>query len=776
MKYLFLFLVSLGCIAVQLRGQDCHVALHGTIYDGETMEGLPFATITIPALAIGTVTDKHGHYTVPNLCEGVIYLVEISHLECNHQSVSVVLHENQSLDLHLSHKHSVLDNVVVVAKAVPLAGAQSSTSLSESEHQLHQHKGLAQLAEQNIGVYQVGSGQNSSKPMINGLTGSRIAVVQQGVTIEGQQWGSEHAPEVDVFSAGSVEVVRGAAGVKYGVGALGGALVLKDPAWGANTNGWAHIGYAHNGRSPWAAVQVEHVPTHARWKSRVQASVKYGGNQHAPRYYLGNTAQREQNLRFSHERSTKAGIWRLGTSVFHQKFGILSAAHAGNLTDLQNAIRADQPINNRDAFSFQIKKPLQTVTHWLAKAAFQHATKRVTYQHQLSWQYNIRQEYDAHRNGGTNNKSTPALSLYNYTTALESSAKHAAIRHWSGEVGAQATWQYNQTGTGGYVPDQMTWAGSVYAQEHWRKYPVPIEYEFGIRLDARSIHVTDTVSILRKLDTTLRYENVSLAAGMIWSPTEHSKIRLQSALAWRPPNMIELYAQGVHHGAASYERGTQGLRPEKAWNQSIDIQFTQKHVFLQVNTYANLILGYIYLQPTAQSILTIRGAYPVYLYQQTNAKLLGADVKIGLNIWKKWGLIADASTLRGSLMSRSDGQEKWLPLLPPDRLRASLVFDGASEYWHSPQKSPFGFRLGCGWVSHQSRAPERTLILAPPPSFLLWNAQFNYQVSLKNKQNCTITISSDNLLNATYRSYLNSFRFFADKPGRQISLQAKWTF
>ena len=45
------------------------------------------------------------------------------------------------------------------------------------------------------------NGSGISKPVIHGLFGNRVTILNNGITQSGQQWGNDHAPEIDPFVA-----------------------------------------------------------------------------------------------------------------------------------------------------------------------------------------------------------------------------------------------------------------------------------------------------------------------------------------------------------------------------------------------------------------------------------------------------------------------------------------------------------------------------------------------------------------------------------------------
>src|SRR6201996_2411013 len=78
------------------------------------------------------------------------------------------------------------------------------------------------------GVNSLQTGPSISKPVIHGVYSNRILILNNGVRQEGQNWGNDHAPEIDPFIATRLSVIKGAASIRYGSDAIGG-VILVDP-------------------------------------------------------------------------------------------------------------------------------------------------------------------------------------------------------------------------------------------------------------------------------------------------------------------------------------------------------------------------------------------------------------------------------------------------------------------------------------------------------------------------------------------------------------------
>ncbi|MDW8020635.1 MAG: TonB-dependent receptor, partial [Chloroherpetonaceae bacterium] len=108
-------------------------------------------------------------------------------------------------------------------------------------------------------------------------------------------------------------------------------------------------------------------------------------------------------------------------------------------------------------------------------------------------------------------------------------------------------------------------------------------------------------------------------------------VTVNVATAWRPPSINELYSDGVHHGTAQYEIGNPRLDVERSLGIDATLRHFGMRTRLQLSFYQNTILSFIYLFPRVEPIITIRGAFPAFEYQQANATLHGVD---GFFEWK----------------------------------------------------------------------------------------------------------------------------------------------
>lgn len=771
MKY-FLFRLVLGTIlfviAVPAQSQECAHVLRGYVYEAETNAPLPYATVYVEALQRGTMTDENGFFSIPDLCMNSRYKLEFKHVECVHLTQEIDLDNRQQYDFFLQHAH-VLDEVQIRAQALRPTAVEAESTVDERDLDATKNINLGAALKTLPGVNTLNTGSSVSKPIIHGLHSNRIAIVNNSVPLEGQQWGSEHAPEIDPNTAGSLRVVKGAAAVRYGVGAMAGAVVLERAAL-RQKKGWGGTlttGGFSNGRQLYLSGSTDFKPEDSPWTFRLQGSWKRGGNLHTPDYFMQNTGLHEGNASFLAQRSGTRWQHEIFASTFNQKLGVLRAAHVGNLSDLQLAIASPLPRNNTDAFSYAVERPFQHVEH---QTAWVKSTLRINPTWKLSaqyaFQYNHRSEYDVVR---SSNNDSPQLAFQLWTNMLDLSLEHFPIRNWSGGIGVQALHQLNFVSRGGFIPDFQSAGGSLWAMERWRTFSVPWEFEIGGRYDYKQSHAT-TSGTLNDLDQTVDFGTLAGSVGLLYRYGSHGRISVHSGLAVRPPSINELFARGVHFASASYEEGNAALVPEQAWNNSLSVEFTGEPIQFSFQFYHNQIRDFIFLEPQAEPVLTVRGAFPAYQYTQSDAIMQGIDAQCKLPLPADLFISSKASILRGKYLLAGTDAYDWLPLLPSDRFEIGLGWDHKTA-----SKNEWFVKLSASHISQQTRYQETGLLADPPPGYTLLALQSTYAFEAF-EQSFQIGLDVMNLTNTAYRDYLNFFRYFSDEPGRNVGLRVQWKF
>lgn len=763
--FIIFFIGLLGVnIASAQTTADCDCFVKGIVKDRETNLPIAGALLSIKNTSKVTVTDAEGHYKIDRLCQGN-FILECKIIGYKTTRSTIILQHSAEENVSLSEDEVHLQDVEIVARRVNSL-TQPAASLQNQSLEQTRGQTLAEALQKIVGVTMLQTGASIAKPIIHGLHSNRILIINNGIRQEGQQWGSEHAPEIDPFIAKRLTVVKGAAGVRYGSDAIGGVILVEPaelPYKSGSVGGEINTVGFTNGRTGVLSGTLEGGLN--KWKRfgwRVQGTLKNGGNIQTPNYFLANTGVREQNFSVSAGyRTAKLGA-ELFYSQFHTNLGIFSGSHIGSTSDLLNVIKNGEPFIKAD-FNRDIERPNQLVDHDLLKLKAHHQFSGNRLSLTFGRQYNQRAEYDLH---GPQAAVKPALLFRITTLTADMFFEHKPlVKEITGQIGFSGTHQYNFTDGRPLIPDfEQSNAGAFVIERLVRQ---KWEWEAGLRYDMRWLHVYRFTG--QTLDQrNHRFNSWSGTFGSVFNANAQLSFRANFGTGWRPPSVNELYSKGVHHGAAAYEEGEETLQPETAYNLQGNVEYTSDRFRAEIGIYHNYIQNFIYLKPQPEPILTIRGAFPYFKYVQTNATFSGADVTTVWDMTPHWEHTGKISYLRAYDRAAKD----YLVAIPANRLENSFRYKiGKAGASHDSFVS-----VGHLWVAEQKRVPPNSEFMPPPSAYHLWSFQLGGDILLTEKQKIIWGVTAQNLFNAAYRDYLNRFRYYSLEQGRNVSIRLKWSF
>ncbi|GFR77359.1 TonB-dependent receptor [Elysia marginata] len=131
------------------------------------------------------------------------------------------------LELELLHSEEHLGTVVLTGEAYKVAVEKQET-VNAKGIQNNANKSFSDILEWVSGVSVLKTGTGISKPIIQGLYGNRITILNNEVAQSGQRWGNDHSPEIDPLSVEKITVIKGVGALEYPGSHLGG-VILTEP-------------------------------------------------------------------------------------------------------------------------------------------------------------------------------------------------------------------------------------------------------------------------------------------------------------------------------------------------------------------------------------------------------------------------------------------------------------------------------------------------------------------------------------------------------------------
>ena len=744
-----------------------------------------------------TNSKNDGSYFIRNIPNGSAKVL-ITYVGYTPIDTTIVVKGDLEINFVMKQKNEQLEEIVVKHKNNYFNLSVSEQKIKEKTIERYSGQSLGNLLKEVSGVSVLKSGNTIVKPVINGLHSSRVGIYNNNVKLEDQQWGMEHAPNFDVNAAGKITVLKGASGLQYGGDAIGGIVIIepfsskKDTLFGKTI-----MTMESNGRGGTISTSL-HKGNFCDWSWNLQGSFKYFGDRESPDYVLSNTGNREGNFTGDLKYIGKKFDFSAYYSLYNATIGILSASHIGNMNDLYNSINYQTPSVIND-FTYSIQNPKQEVQHHLAKLNYNYFLKEgQSLALQYAFQFNNRKEFDL-RTGVSDTK--PALDLNLITNTINADYK-LSMNDWDFKSGIMGLYQNNtanpDTGVRPLIPSYNKFDFGIYAiTDHHITDDFSIEA--GIRYDFSTIEATKYYLksrwnernyspefdsfIVEDFGTqwltkpTFSFHNFSASLGTQYSFGTEYEWYFNVSRAVRNPNPSEFFSDGLHHSSGMIELGDLRLQQEKSNKISTSIQKKGKRFSFTINPFLNYIEDYMFLRPVGFET-TIRGAFPVWEYQQTNALMSGVDFNSEWQINEHWQHRLLLSYVNGKDNTNNDA----IIDMPPLNINNRLQFN--QKKWHNltmELQSEMVFRQAkfpnnnfiTNIIVNGELAPVEVDISTPPAAYHLLHFTSDIEFKIAHNSLATLGFSVFNLLDTKYRDYLNRQRFYADETGRNFQIQLK---
>lgn len=767
--------------------------------DAEPVSG---ATVELAPGRIAITNDK-GEFYFENICEGT-YRLLTRFVGFNNQETEVQIPVAAPLTIILTSQKTLLEGIEIHDHVNHVWRTTNYQVLGGKELDATRGLSLGESLRKISGVSSLQTGPSVFKPIIHGVHSQRILILNNGIRQEGQQWGAEHAPEIDPFIASNLVVIKDASAIKYGTDALGGVVVVTPAELPTQKDfgGEFNVVSQTNSRSATLSGMLEGGSERVEglgW--RVQGTAKKAGDFHTPRYNLSNTGFTEFNF------SLAAGIHRKakGIDVFFSRFqtelGILKGSSIGSTDDLRTAMEREPPQYTKP-FTYTIENPRQHVTHNLLKLNGHLHTDYGDFNVLYGFQYNTRKEFDIRRDSLN---GIPAIDLELITHTLDAGWTQHTTKKFCSSGGMNAMIQINDNLPGTqripFIPDFTNYSAGLYyiGKLDLKKWLADV----GIRYDYRYYDVVGYDFANRLYTGKYSFGNASFSIGATRHFGKRSTFISNAGSSWRPPHVSELYSFGVHQSAAAIEYG---LLLDETSGQVLDfnsVNFKNEKSLKWVNTwlyrnnrlateitgYANYILNYIYLKPDGIT-QTVRGVYPYFRYTQTDASFIGLDASAKVQPGNNLTFAGKISLLRAADQTHDD----YLMYIPANR------YEFSAEWRKTFLKKleQFNIESNFTFVDRQRRAPRvitvdhileayeqqrdpfgndtRNFDFVPAPkAYLLLSLQAGTSIRI-SKSKLDVRLRIDNLLNRAYREYTNRMRYYADETGRNFTLSLQYRF
>ena len=618
------------------------------------------------------------------------------------------------------------------------------------------------------GVSIITTGPNIAKPSVRGLSFNRVLVYNQGVRLENQQWGEEHGIGISSSGAESVEVVKGPLYVLYGSDAMGGVIYVEPENY-SSTDGFS-VDYTgiynsnYNGFNNNLGLSGKS----GKFSYLLRADLVDNDNFSTPDHEIENTWFEQNEIKAGVSYESEKFTSDLRYSRTDSDLGIphMDEDHDDHghddHDDHDEEGHDDHGHDDHDEEAHYQELKHTTLT-W--KNTFDLGNNHIL-DVTLGQQFNERKEFGGHEEEGHDDheeeghdddhddhdghegheEGEAELDMELLTNTLDIKLVMPQTEDFNLIIGSNILSQENKNfGHEILVPNsEMNDFGLFGLAEFTMDNSSQLLA--GVRYDSRSIS-SGTISN--------DFSNFNGSIGLK-KDFSNSTLRFNISSGFRAPNLIELFADGVHHGSFQYKKGNSNLVAEKSIQTDLSLQINNQNSLVSFDLFFNEISDYIYLAPSNG----FEDGFRVYDYLQQDATLYGGEIHLNKETGISW--LSYYTSLEFIYAETTDGEA--LPFISPLTFNQVFNLDFSDNY---SLEIDFLAKAKQGRVSTFEETTDGYTLLNLSG---VWETQF-----LDNELD--IFWSVNNVFDKEYYDHLSRLKTAGiHEMGRNISVGIKYNF
>jgi iron complex outermembrane receptor protein len=673
-----------------------------------------------------------------------------------------------------------IETLVINASPLKRTVLESSTPvtiISGEELDQNQAATLGETLRNVPGVHGSYFGPVASSPIIRGLDGPRIKVVQNGLDAsDASRVGPDHQVATETSTATQIEVLRGPATLLYGSGAIGGVVNVVDNRLPVTRQ---------EGISGEAFAKYDNVANATTFSTDLNGGT---GNfaWHLDAY---NRENDDYNIPVPANIDDKGGSSKLTNSDMNANGYNLGA---GWLTDETRVALAYGRMNSEyglpgeDGVFVKLQQDrYQAVVDWDNLSGFLKS---------VHWQ-NAFTDYQHSEIDGVDIGTT----FKNQSTESRLWAEHQLVGRWKGVMGLH----YNKSdfeaiGEEAFTPPTTTNSLALFLMEE-RKVAALL-WQFGARAEQIALDVNNDFFAQKPQQNTIFFDKkdytaISGSGGAVWTLDEQSSLAFNYAYSERAPSASEMVSYGPHIGSGTFEIGggfaiaeqngeynvvqrSQDMHKEVSNNIDITYRYNVDTWNASFSLFNNQVSNYIFEQRTnlvfsGESLITQDNfeqniaengesgdesdGLPVIIFSQQDARLYGFEAQIDWHLNEEWRWEVFTDYTRAKLDSGGN-----VPRIPPMRVGSSLHYEYGN--WHAEVEA-----------IRNSKQDKIAIFETDTKGYTMLSASANYYLDLDNID-MTIYLKGENLSNQEGRVHSSYLKDEAPLPARSFSLGVRARF
>ena len=612
--------------------------------------------------------------------------------------------------------------------------AQPVTVLKGEDLRRKRESSIGDTLSRELGVASSSFGPGAGRPIIRGLDGPRVQVLENGIsTLDLSTTSPDHAVTVESFNASQIEILRGPAVLLYGGGATGGVVnvvtgripsrLFKSPTGDVEIRGNT-------------ATEERSGAFNAKGSAGQNFSWSVGGFKRKTGDYdtpvgrVRNSAVNSEGISIGGSFVGERGFLGGSVSRLENEYGVPSPE--GSKIDLKQT---------RYDLSGELDRPL---------IGFE--------------KLKVRMGYNDYKHNEIESTGEVATRFNNQAIDSRAELLHAPIAKWKGVIGVQVqNRNFSALGTESIVPVTKSGSAGIFLLEerNWDRWRL----EFGGRIEGATQDPQNNVNPSRTFGL------FSGSVGSLWKFTDGYGLGLTGTRGQRAPTTEELYMLGAHRGTATYQTGSNDLSKETSSNIDLALRKTTGAVQWKVNVFNNQFNNYIFVHSAdtnadgvadrsdSNGTLNPSGDFLIQNFAQTGARFYGVEAETVFTLKPE---TLDLRLFTDYVRGKLDGGGN-VPRATPPRFGLEL----------NHRAGPWTANLSATRVMQQTRVAE---LETTTPGYTLLNIDMSYRVTKTKLNGIRIFLQGKNLLNEEMRLHNSFLKNYAPLPGRALVIGFRGEF
>lgn len=714
--------------------------ISGTIVDGSTDEPVPFAYIHLEEINRAITADRNGNFQFQNVPTGT-YTLSVHRIGFRDFSRQIkVTESNEPLAIKLQPLSIRADEITITGQSESINGSRlqhASTKILGEELRRNLGTTLSETLQNKAGFNERSSGPAPGRPVIRGLGDERVLILQDGErTGDVSAQSADHAVSIDPMGAEEIEVARGPAALAYGANAIGGVInvVRNQIPTSVPSSVTGSVSLSGKSVNNEGAAAVDASIPMGRLAMNLDVNGRTGSDFSTPDGTVENSSiQNTHNT---------AGISYIGNngyiggsaSYYYSEYGIPPDPIGGHPSGVDIEMEKFQ-------FDLRGERTFNDSFFRLAEARYSF----VNYNHV---------ELESNGSIGTE---------FGNLTANASAKVHN--KEWgifsNGSMGIWGEWQ-DYAIFGARTPDSNQYSGAAYIIQEGDAGP--LHFELGSRFEyvlsqPKEERVSNQIGEIRERS----FSALATSASAIYGMTDKFFVGSTFMHSFRAPSLEELYSEGPHLAAYSYEIGNPELNAERGIGLELFFRYRSNRFSAELAGYRNDFQNYLYARDTGEQSVS-DPSLNNYQFVGEPALFYGTELSTDVQLTNQFSV---GGTLSYTIAERDVSEEEQeitgysgdtrpLPMIPP--LQGSIY----GRFSKGNFTSTVRYKLS----DKQTRLGE---FETETDGYSLLTASVQYRFSTSGILH-TVTLSGSNLLDITYRDHLSRIKDVFPAPGRSINL------